>query len=43
MTKELMEMFFNNLNLVLMREYLSYRNVDEMRALLTELPYGKVI
>ncbi len=42
MTKGLMGMFFNNPDLAPMREHLSYKNVDEMRALLTELPYGKV-
>ena len=43
MTKKSMRMFFNNLDLTLMQEHLSYKSVDEMRALLTELPYGKVI
>ena len=43
MTKRSMEMFFNNPDLVPMREHLSHKSVDEMRALLTELPYGKVI
>ncbi len=42
MTKKSMGMFFNNPDLAPMRKHLSYKNVDEMRALLTELPYGKV-
>ncbi len=42
MTKRSMRMFFNNPDLAPMREHLSYKNVDEMRVLLTELPYGKV-
>ena len=42
-TERLMRMFFNNLDLAPMREHLSYKSVDETRALLTELPYGKVI
>ncbi len=37
-----MIMFFSNSTLVPMWEHLSYKNVDEMRALLTKLPYGKV-
>ena len=42
MTKSLMRMFFNNPDLASMREHLSFKSVDEMRALLTQLPYGKV-
>ncbi len=42
MTKGSMGMFFNNPDLASMREHLSYKSVDEMKALLTELPYGKV-
>ena len=42
MTKRLMGIFFNNLDLAPMREHLSYKSVDEMRALLTELLYDKV-
>ena len=38
-----MGMFFNNLDLAPMREHLSSKSVDEIRALLTELLYGKVI
>ncbi len=41
-TKESMIMFFSNPTLASMQEHLSYKNMDEMRALLTELPYGKV-
>ncbi len=37
-----MTMFFSNPTLAPMREHLSYKSVDEMRALLIELPYGKV-
>ena len=43
MLKGSMGMFFNNPDLAPMRQHLNYKNVDEMRALLTELPYGKVI
>ena len=42
MTKRSMRMFFNNPNLASMREHLGYKNVDKMRALLTELSYDKV-
>ncbi len=42
MMKGSMTMFFSNLILAPMREYLSYKNVDKMRALLTELLYSKV-
>ena len=42
MMKKLITMFFSNPTLALMREYLSYKNVDKMGALLTELLYGKV-
>ena len=42
MTKGSMGMLFNNPDLAPIREHLSYKNVDEMRALLTKLPYGKV-
>ncbi len=42
MTKESMTMFFSNPTLAPMWEHLSYKNVDEMRALLTELLYDKV-
>ncbi len=42
MTKGSMGMFFNNPDLAPLQEHLSYKNVDEMRALLTKLPYGKV-
>ena len=43
MTKESMKMFFNNLDLVSIWKHLSYKNIDEIKALLTELPYSKVI
>lgn len=43
MTKRSMRMFFHNPDLAPMRKHLSYKNVDEIRALLIELPYGKVI
>ncbi len=42
MTKGSMTIFFSNPTLAPMREHLSYKNVDEMRALLTELLYSKV-
>lgn len=42
MTKRSMTIFFTNSNLASMREYLSYKNVDKMRALLTELLYSKI-
>ncbi len=42
MTKGSMIMFFSNPTLTPMREHLRYKNVDEMRALLIELPYSKV-
>ena len=41
--KESMGMFSNNPDLALIWEYLSYQSVNSMRALLTELLYGKVI
>ncbi len=43
MTKGSMTMFFSNSILAPMREHLNYKNMDEMKALLTKLPYGKVI
>lgn len=42
MLKGSMGIFFSDLDLVPIRERLSYKNVDEMQALLTELLYGKV-
>ena len=42
MTKELMGIFFNNLDLTPMRQHLSFKNVDEMKVSLTKLPYNKV-
>ena len=41
-TKGSIGIFFNNLDLAPMWEHLSYKSVDEIKALLTELPYGKV-
>lgn len=41
-TKRSIKMFFNNPDLTSIRKYLSYKNVDKIKALLTELPYGKV-
>lgn len=37
-----MGIFFNNFDLALIQKHLSYKNMDKMRALLTELPYSKV-
>lgn len=42
-SKKSIDMFFNNPNSTLMGEQLTYKNVDQMWALLTELPYNKVI
>ena len=42
MTKSLMGRFFNNPDLVSICKHLSYKSVDEMKALITELLYGKV-
>lgn len=36
-------MLFNDSDLAHMQEQLSFKNMDEMQALLTELLYGKVI
>lgn len=35
-------MFFTNYSLVLIWKYLSYKNIDEIKSLLTELSYSKV-
>lgn len=43
MTKESIGMFFNNPNLAPIWEYLSYKNLNKMRGMLTKLPYSKVI
>ena len=43
MINRLLTIFFINPNLALIREYLSYKNVDKIRHLLTKLPYSKVI
>ena len=42
MTKESMGKFFNNPDLASIQEHLSYKIMDEMKTLVTELPYGKV-
>ena len=42
MIKGLMEMFFNNPDLAPIWKYLSYKNMDKIRPLLTELLYGKI-
>lgn len=36
-------MFFNNLDFAPMHKYLSYQNMDEMRALFNKLLHGTVI
>lgn len=43
MTKRSIIIFFINLNLVFMQEYLSYKNMNKMEALLIKLSYGKII
>ena len=35
-------MFYNNLDLVPMQQYLSYKNVNKMKTLLIKLLYSKV-
>lgn len=40
--KLLMNMFFSNLDLAYMQEYIKYQNLDKMQALLIELSYGKI-
>lgn len=42
-SKKLINIFFNNLNLILMQQYLRYKNLDKMRKLLKKLLYNKVI
>ncbi len=42
MMKGSMTMFFSNPTLAPIREYLSYKNIDEIKTLLTELRYGKI-
>ena len=42
LTKGLMKRFFNNLDLAAIWEHLSYKSVDEIRALMIESLYGKV-
>ena len=41
--KSSMGIFFNNPHLTPKQEHLSYKNVDEMKVLLTKLPYAKII
>lgn len=43
MSKKAMDMIFNNSDLAPIQEHLSYKNIDELKALLIELAYGKVI
>lgn len=43
MSKRLISMFFNNFNLVLIEQHLSYKNIDKIRELLIKLIYSKVI
>lgn len=43
MSKKSMDIFFNNSDLALIQEYLSYKNGDKMGALLRKLSYGKII
>lgn len=38
-TKESIEIFFNNLNSILLQKYLSYKNIEKITALLTKLLY----
>ena len=42
MTKKLITMFLSNPTLAPIWEHLSYKNVDKIKALLTELLYNKV-
>ena len=41
-TKKLMTIFFNNPILPPMQKYLTYKNMDKIKAWLTELPYDKI-
>lgn len=43
MSKELIYMFFDNANLALMQQYLSHKNINEIKTLLIKLSYDKVI
>lgn len=40
--KKLRQFFLNNLDLAFIWNYLNYKNVDKIRALLTELPYDTI-
>lgn len=42
MIKESIKIFFNNIDLVFMQEYLSYKILNKMKTLLTKLLYKKV-
>ena len=42
MRKGLMTIFFSNPTLALMQEYLSYKNINKIKVLLTELLYSNV-
>lgn len=37
-----MNIFFNNFNLLLMQQYLSYKNIYKIRSLLIKLLYNKI-
>ena len=43
MTKKSMIMFFSNPTLTYIWKYCNYKNMDKIKTLLIELPYGKVI
>lgn len=42
MTKKSIKILFHNLNLALMQEHLSYKNINKIMALLIKLSYVKV-
>lgn len=41
--KKSMKILFNNFNLISIQKYLSYKNINKIRALLTKLLYSKII
>ena len=43
MSKKAISMFFNNLDLALIYQHLSYKILDEITMLLIELPHDKII
>lgn len=43
MSKKLIDMFFNNLDLIPIQQHLNQKNKNKMKALLMKLSYGKVI